>query len=463
MSNDTIAAIATALGEGSIGVIRISGEKSIPILRQIFRFKSGKMFGEGEPPDRKMIYGNISDGTGIIDEAMVVCMKSPHTYTGEDIAEIQCHGSYFSLKSILSLVLSRGAVLAERGEFTKRAFLNGRLDLSQAEAVIDVVRAKSGTGHTTAVNQLSGILSGRISEIRRNMADLISEIAVRIEYPEEDLEEISYREVISSLKGIAGDIKKLADTADSGRIFRDGLSVSIVGRPNVGKSSLLNRILGSDRAIVTEVPGTTRDTIEEMIHIGGVPVKFIDTAGIRSTEDSVELIGMERSRRAVEQSDLVLFVIDASSPLNDEDTEISELIKDKKHILVLNKIDKKNAEFNAELNRLIHNLCPESDVIRISALTGEGVAVLTEKIKNTASGGVKSDGSIMVANVRHEQLLKKALSALSDAEDILKAGEALDFAESDIREAWIDLGEITGESVSSDIVDEIFSRFCLGK
>ena len=466
MINDTIAAIATASGEAGIGIIRISGPDAKDILRSIFRFRSGRPLKDIVP--RKMVYGNIvenadSEDARVIDEAMVVFMQAPFTYTGEDVTEIQCHGSAIALRRILSLVMSLGAAPAERGEFTKRAFLNGRIDLSQAEAVIDVIRARSSAGSEAAVAQLTGRLSKRIKEIRENMADLLSEIAVRIEYPEEDLEEIEYEDILTSLRKIHEDIRKMADTAQTGRVMKDGLRLAIVGRPNVGKSSLMNALLREERAIVTEIPGTTRDTIEEYADLDGIPVKITDTAGIRESGDKIEQIGIARSRNALKTADLVILMVDSSEPVNEEDRTVFSLIRDKKCILALNKSDRP-AVMNREDGLRETGLPEDTPVVILSAAERTGIRELIGEIKKYVYGGeiqVKQD--ILIADARHEQLLTEAMQRLEEAASMLERREAMDFAEMDINEAWMLLGEITGDSVSDDIVNEIFSRFCLGK
>ena len=313
----TIAAVATAPGEGGIGIVRVSGPESYEILKKIFRRPAGERMETME--NRRLIYGNIVDSSGsVIDEAMVVYMKAPHTYTGEDVAEIQCHGSSISLRRILAEILRSGAVLAERGEFTKRAFLSGRIDLSQAEAVIDVIKAKSEAGFQSAVSQMGGSLSAQIQSVRTQLADLISNIIAHIEYPEEDLEELTYEKILEETAAISRRIEKLIASADTGRIVKDGLKLCIAGRPNVGKSSLMNALLKSDRAIVTDIPGTTRDTIEEFASIAGIPVRLIDTAGIRETEDTIEKIGIEKSRESLTAADIVVFVLDGSAELSED-------------------------------------------------------------------------------------------------------------------------------------------------
>jgi tRNA modification GTPase len=367
----------------------------------------------------------------------------------------------------LAQVLDCGAELAEKGEFTKRAFLNGRIDLSQAEAVIDIVKAKSDTGLDSAVSQLQGVLSLRIREIRKNIADMLADIVAHIEYPEEDLEELTYADILNKLSIIKSEIKKIADTADTGRVFRDGLKVAIAGRPNVGKSSLMNAVLCEERAIVTDIPGTTRDTIEEYAAIGGIPIRIIDTAGIRQTDDTIEKIGIEKSRSSIYHADIVLIMIDGSSEISDEDINIFSSVTDKKTIFIINKSDLRCIVDEDMLKRCIEKSSPwlaGSAVISMSAKSGEGIDTLKDEIKRIVyNGEASAQDEVMITNVRHEQLLKNSLSLLDDAEEMLINGEALDFPESDIREAWMTLGEITGDAVTDDIVNEVFSRFCLGK
>lgn len=461
----TVAAVATAPGESGIGIVRISGPEALEILRKIFTYKSGKKAGQFE--ERRMIYGNITDKSGeVIDEAMVVYMKAPRTYTGEDVAEIQCHGSIVSLRKILSLVLSCGARPAERGEFTKRAFLNGKIDLAQAEAVNDVIRAVSDAGSRSAVAQLGGSLSAVIESIRTQMADLLSEIIAHIEYPEEDLEELTYAGIIEELEKTAERIRKLADSADTGRIVRDGLKLCIVGRPNVGKSSLMNALLKTDRAIVTDIPGTTRDTIEEFASIAGIPVRLTDTAGIRETEDRIERIGIQRSRDSIRSADIVVFVADGSDRISEEDEEIISQLSSKNVIFVFNKSDLGIRVGRQEIEKIMEKKGVRADCtfLEISALTGEGVEKIAEEIRDIVfRGGVSAENEIMITNARHADLVNQALQLLSDAKVMLQSGEALDFAETDIRGAWNLLGEIIGETVNQDILTEVFSRFCLGK
>ena len=474
--NHTIAAIATAPGEGGIGIIRISGDDSFKILKNIFRYPSGKEIDHPEP--RKMIYGNIISSEyndisqkdsnseiyssySVIDECMAVYMKAPHTYTGEDVVEIQCHGSTVSLRKILSLVLSKGAGLAEHGEFTKRAFLNGRIDLSQAEAVIDLIRAKSEDGLASAVSQLHGSVSQEIRSIRKKMADLLSDIIVHIEYPEEDLEELLYDNLILSIDDIYKQIDKLYGTADTGRMLKDGIRIAIIGRPNVGKSSLLNCLLKENRAIVTDIPGTTRDTIEESALIGGIPVRMVDTAGIRETEDRIEQIGIQKSMESLQQADIILLLFDASESAKDIDRDFLKMVEGKKYIVLLNKTDLGISTDNIS-SFLVDS--PPAKVIPISVLRGDGISELIQEIQNYVYGGkVVPEYSLLISNVRHEELLRQSLQLLQDARGMLEQNEALDFAECDIREAWMKLGEITGEAVTDDIVSEVFSRFCLGK
>lgn len=455
---DTIAAVATAYGEGGIGIIRISGEKSLDILKDIFEFSGER----DEFVNRRMTYGKIIDrhNNHIIDEVLAVYMKGPKTYTAEDVVEINCHGSIVSLKNTLALVLRKGARLAEPGEFTKRAFLNGRLDLSQAEAVIDVVKAKTDSSFDVAISQLEGSLSLKISDIRQRLLDLLVDITVNIDYPDEDIEEMTYDRLEENITLIGDMIEKLLSTANTGRMIREGIRIAIVGKPNVGKSSLMNAILKESRAIVTEVPGTTRDTIEEAVSIRSIPVYLVDTAGIRDTSDKVERLGIEKSKEAFNLADFVIFIIDGSRELSNEDIEIAQQLKDKKSLVLINKCDLERAFDKDEVLDII----PDAQIIETSILNGSGVENIEDFIEDMVYGGnIYQKESTMVNNVRHIELLKKGRDSIKDALHMTLAREALDFIEIDVRNAYDNLGEIIGETVNDDIINEVFSRFCLGK
>lgn len=457
---DTIAAIATAYGEGGIGIIRISGESSLDILKEIFKPAAGNP--DGIIKSRQMTYGHIvdSDSKEIIDEVMAVYMKAPKTYTAEDVVEINCHGSMVSLRKTLALVLRRGARLAEPGEFTKRAFLNGRLDLSQAEAVIDVIKAKTDKSFDVALSQLEGSLSKKVSDIRAKLLDLLVDITVNIDYPDEDIEEITYENLEKNISSISEMIEKLLSTASTGRMIREGIRVAIVGKPNVGKSSLMNGLLRETRAIVTEIPGTTRDTIEEAISIRNIPVYLVDTAGIRDTDDVVEKLGIEKSKQAFNDADFIIFILDGSQPLSAEDNDIADYLHERKSLVLINKSDLTQAFTIDDVKKLM----PDAHVIETSLLMGEGISEIEDFIENMVYGGEVTQGeSLMVNNVRHIELLKKGRDSLSDALRMAQMNEALDFVEVDVKNAYEYLGEIIGETVSDDIIDEVFARFCLGK
>ena len=455
---DTIAAVATAYGEGGIGIIRISGEKSLDILRDIFEFGGETR----EIQSRRMTYGRIIDkeNNSIIDEVLAVYMKGPKTYTAEDVVEINCHGSVVSLRKTLELVLRKGARMAEPGEFTKRAFLNGRLDLSQAEAVIDVVKAKTDRSFDVAISQLEGGLSLKISEIRQKLLDLLVDITVNIDYPDEDIEEITYENIGQNILLIANMIEKLLSTASTGRMIREGIRIAIVGKPNVGKSSLMNGLLKESRAIVTEVPGTTRDTIEEALSIRNIPVYLVDTAGIRDTSDKVEKRGIEKSKEAFNNADFVIFIIDGSRALSIEDEQIADHLEGKKSLVLINKCDLARAVEIKDVRKLV----PDADIIETSLADGSGIDEIEEFIENMVYGGeISQSHSTMVNNVRHIDLLARSRDSLNDARSMTAAGQALEFIEVDVRSAYESLGEITGETVSDDIINEVFARFCLGK
>lgn len=448
---DTIAAIATAYGEGGIGIIRISGEDSRDILQKIFT---------GKIESRRLSYGKIVDENEHIDEVLAVYMKGPKTYTGEDIVEINCHGSMVALRKTLALVLSKGARMAEPGEFTKRAFLNGRLDLSQAEAVIDVIKAKSDRSFDVAISQLEGSLSKRIEKIRQALLDLLVEVTVNIDYPDEDIEIMTYDKARDCLCNIRNMIGELLATSGSGRMIREGIRIAIVGKPNVGKSSLMNCLLRESRAIVTEIPGTTRDTIEEAVSIRNLPVYLIDTAGIRDTDDTVEKIGIEKTKEAFNNADYIILVVDGSRPLTSEDEEIISYVRGRRALVLLNKRDL-GAEVTVDV---ISEKLPDCDIIETALSKGEGLTEIEDNIESLVYGGQISQGeSLMVNNVRHIDLLKQADSAAGDALSLLEIMEPLDIVEIDIRNAYDFLGEIVGDTVSDEIINEVFARFCLGK
>ena len=486
---ETIAAIATAPGEGGIGIVRISGENAKEILDRIFtrvrkEYVKQKQNGAGEGsegekkdlflPDaqnetigeeivpRMMHYGCIRDNFSgaLIDEVMAVWFKAPYSYTAEDVVEIQCHGSLVSLRKILALTVKNGARPAEPGEFTKRAFLNGRLDLSQAEAVIDLIKAKSDRSFDVALDQLEGRFSQKIRELRSGIIDCLVNISVNIDYPDEDIEQLSFEKLTVDLTAVRNEIARLLKTADTGRIIREGLNVSIIGKPNVGKSSLMNALLKETRAIVTSIPGTTRDTIEEMLTVRGIPVKLTDTAGIRKTDDVIEKIGIEKSKAAFNSADLVIFMIDRSKALDDEDFEIIDFIGDRKAVVVINKCDLAEAVDRQQIEKLL----PGSLIIESSMTDETGLDEIENVIEELVYGGeVKQGSSMMVTNVRHKSLLEEAAQALSDAIEMAAACQPLEFLEIDVNRAYECLGLIIGEEVEDDIINEVFSRFCLGK
>ena len=456
--DDTIAAIATAPGEGGIGIIRISGEKSLQVAQSIFKSKSGKMIKDYNA--RTLIYGTVVDNEKVIDEVLVAYMKGPNSYTAEDVIEINCHGGFISVKKILELILSKGVRLAEAGEFTKRAFLNGRIDLSQAEAIIDVIKSKTDMAHEVAQSQLEGSLAKKIKDLRMNVTEVLAHLEVSIDFAEEDVEEITYQTLEEKALELRNEIKKLYDTAESGKILRDGLKTVIVGKPNVGKSSLLNSILGENRAIVTDIAGTTRDVIEEFVNIKGIPLKIVDTAGIRETEDVVEKIGVEKSRESFSTADLVIMVLDASRKLSEEDMEILESLKNKKTIVLLNKMD---LEPQIELEK-IEEFVKSEDLIKISALKHHGIEELQDKIEAMVyHGSVKNSSNLMITNSRHKDALFKAYESINDAISAIEQRMPYDFIEVDFKNIWDYLGYINGDTVREDLLDTIFANFCIGK
>lgn len=453
----TIAAISTAYGESGIGIVRMSGPMSLDILTKIFVSAKGVQIIK----PRYMHYGYIEDpqnGTRL-DEVLAVYMKAPHTYTGEDVVEIQCHGSYISLKEILALCLRSGAEPAGRGEFTKRAFLNGRMDLSQAEAVIDLIKARSSRSFDAALGQMGGNLSSKVRAVRDKLKELLIDITVNMDYPDEDIEEITYDQISNRLSLINDEINNLLASAGEGKIIREGLSVAIVGKPNVGKSSLMNVFLKENRSIVTDIPGTTRDTIEEQASLRGIRICFTDTAGIHETDDPVESLGIERSKQAFDKADLILLLIDSSTPLEEEDKELLKMINDRSAIIVLNKQD-----LHTVTDENMLETAPNLKVIKTSLAEGKGVEELEDAIEMFVTGGqIRRENDVLVTNVRHASLLRKAKEEVEQAKNMTAIHEALDFIEVNIRAAFDYLGEITGDTASDEIINEIFARFCLGK
>jgi tRNA modification GTPase len=459
MFEDTIAAIATAPGEAGIGIVRLSGSLAIDILHKVFKGKSNKSVFD--IPSRVVSYGHIiDDNDNVVDEVLSIIMRTPNSYTKEDVVEIHCHGGIIPVRKIMELVLKNGAVMAEPGEFTKRAFLNGRIDLTQAEAVIDVITSKTETGLNAALNQLDGELSKELHSIMGDLLSIMAHIEASIDFPEHDIEEVTQDNILNAAIKSYTAMKKLRDSFEEGKIIRDGLSTAIVGRPNVGKSSLLNIIIKENRAIVTDIPGTTRDIIEEYLNMGGILVKLIDTAGIRETVDVVEKIGVERTKAAMVEAEVIIFVIDASMPLTQEDYDILELIKNKKVIVAANKIDKGVHE---DVNKLV-NYFSRENILEMSVKQKTGIEEIEVKIKELVYHGQASvSKNKMVTNIRHKDLLDKALDGVSRAINGLEDGVPIDLLSVDIKEAWRRLGQITGDVVEEDIINEIFSKFCIGK
>lgn len=456
---ETISAVCTALGECAIGIIRVSGEKALAVGEQIFKAASGKKLAAYAP--NTLVYGHVLDTDGsVVDEVMAVYMKAPHSYTAEDVVEIQCHGGVRSLQKILTLSYAGGARPADPGEFTKRAFLNGRIDLVQAEAVMDIIKSRSDAALKVAVRQQEGQLSKQVRGLRRELLDVIVNLEAVIDYPEDDIEEITFGNVLTEVNKTVGGVKKLLENAHTGKILREGLKVAIIGKPNVGKSSFLNFLLKEDRAIVSEFAGTTRDVIEEQFLLGGVPLVLADTAGIRDTEDYVERIGVEKSRRILSEAELAIVVLDGSQPLAEEDREILELVKGRRYVIIINKSDLGSADVKADLPEEFKT----APVIELSAKTGEGFEAFTEWLQKFVYGDDRHLGDgIYVQNARHERLLQNALASMSDALAAAEAHLPYDCIMIDLRNATEYLGEITGDAVRDEIINEIFSKFCIGK
>lgn len=458
---DTIAAISTPPGSAGIGVVRMSGPKAIEIADLLFgSIKSEKTLKDVK--SHTVHYGWIIDPNSQekVDEVLIIVMKAPNTYTKEDVIEINCHGGFIPVKRILELTLEHGARIAEPGEFTKRAFLNGRLDLTQAEAVIDLIHSKTETSMQTAVNQLEGSLSHKIKEFKQRLLELIAHIEVSIDYPEHEMEYFTYQSVESEAEKLIDEIEKLIQTADTGKILREGLQAVIVGKPNVGKSSLLNALLREKRAIVTDIPGTTRDVIEEFVNIRGIPMKIMDTAGIRETSDIVEKIGVEKSKEFIEIADVVIFILNASESLSSEDEEIMDMVKNKKAIIILNKIDLPR---KIDVDR-IKSQFTDYKIIEMSVKEFQGLEALEDTILEMfEAGNIQMKDHILVTNVRHKNALIQAKESLKKALESSKMQMPEDCIAIDLRGAWEKLGEITGDSATEDLLEQIFSQFCLGK
>ncbi len=455
---DTIAAIATPPGEGAISIVRLSGDDAVTLADQVFKGKDLTKVSS-----HTINYGHFIDPKTreIIDEVMVSVLRAPKTFTREDTVEINCHGGIVPTNKILQVLLTNGARLAEPGEFTKRAFLHGRIDLAQAESVMDLIRAKTDRSMKAALNQLDGELSQLIRNLRQEILDVLAQVEVNIDYPEyDDVEEMTFKLLREKALDVCAKIEQLLVTARQGKILREGLATVLVGRPNVGKSSLLNHLLHEDKAIVTDIAGTTRDVIEEYVNVLGVPLKLVDTAGIRETDDRVEKIGVERSRQALDRSDLVILLLNASEPLTTEDIELLQLTQDKKRIIVLNKMD---LEPKLDLNEL-YQYVDKAEVLKTSVLKNEGIRELEEHIATLFYGGIEnSQTTVLVTNARHIALLEQAKAALEAVLTGLEQELPVDLVQIDMTRAWELLGEITGDSYQDELLDQLFSQFCLGK
>ena len=436
----------------------MSGKECFKILDKIFIPKNRQRIEDIKGYTIK--YGNIVNKKDIIDEVLVSYFKAPKSYTTEDMCEINSHGGNIIMKKILEVCLKNGATLAEPGEFTKRAFLNGRIDLTQAESVIDVINAKSEKEAKTAINQLEGELSKKITDIKKEIMDVMINIEVAIDYPEYDVEDATNQQILEMLNSVEKKLVKLSKSFDEGKILKEGIKTAIIGKPNAGKSSLLNAILKEERAIVTEYEGTTRDTIEEFVTIEGIPLKLIDTAGIRDAKDEVEQIGIRKSREIADTADLVIAIFDSSKELDREDMEILELIKNKKSIIILNKCD-----LEAKIDENNQNLIDSSDyIIKISALKNIGIDILYDKISELFNlNQINLDNEILITNIRQKDFINKALENVKKAKGSIDKKMTTDIVAIFIKDILEDLGSITGEFVTEDIINEIFSKFCLGK
>lgn len=459
MDLDTITSISTPMGEGAIGIVRLSGPQAVEIADKLYKGKHLL----NDVPSHTINYGHIIDPESkeVIEEVMVSVLRAPKTFTREDIIEINCHGGILTINRVLELTMTYGARMAEPGEFTKRAFLNGRIDLSQAEAVMDFIRSKTDRASKVAMNQIEGRLSDLIKKQRQSILEILAQVEVNIDYPEyDDVEDATTEFLLEQSKEIKQEINRLLDTGAQGKIMREGLSTVIVGKPNVGKSSMLNNLIQDNKAIVTEVAGTTRDVLEEYVNVRGVPLRLVDTAGIRETEDIVEKIGVERSRKALSQADLILFVLNNNEALTQEDYTLYEVVKNEDVIVIVNKMD---LEQNIDINE-VKDMIGDTPLIQTSMLKQEGIDELEIQIRDLFFGGeVQNQDVTYVSNSRHISLLKQARQTIQDAIDAAESGVPMDMVQIDLTRTWEILGEIIGETASDELIDQLFSQFCLGK
>ncbi|HCX3047383.1 TPA: tRNA uridine-5-carboxymethylaminomethyl(34) synthesis GTPase MnmE [Staphylococcus aureus] len=459
MDLDTITSISTPMGEGAIGIVRLSGPQAVEIADKLYKGKHLL----NDVPSHTINYGHIIDPESkeVVEEVMVSVLRAPKTFTREDIIEINCHGGILTINRVLELTMTYGARMAEPGEFTKRAFLNGRIDLSQAEAVMDFIRSKTDRASKVAMNQIEGRLSDLIKKQRQSILEVLAQVEVNIDYPEyDDVEDATTEFLLEQSKEIKQEINRLLDTGAQGKIMREGLSTVIVGKPNVGKSSMLNNLIQDNKAIVTEVAGTTRDVLEEYVNVRGVPLRLVDTAGIRETEDIVEKIGVERSRKALSQADLILFVLNNNEALTQEDYTLYEVVKNEDVIVIVNKMD---LEQNIDINE-VKDMIGDTPLIQTSMLKQEGIDELEIQIRDLFFGGeVQNQDMTYVSNSRHISLLKQARQTIQDAIDAAESGVPMDMVQIDLTRTWEILGEIIGETASDELIDQLFSQFCLGK
>lgn len=453
---DTIAAIATPIGEGGISIIRVSGENALEIVNKIFRGAN-----LNKVASHTIHYGHIIDyaNKDVVDEVLVTVMLAPKTFTRENTVEVSCHGGLLVTQKILQLILDNGARMATPGEFTKRAFINGRIDLTQAESIMDIIEAKTDRARQVAMNQLEGGLLFEIRKLRQELLNTMAHEEVNIDYPEYDMDDVTSKEMYDKAQQVIKEIDKLLATAQEGKVVRSGLATAIVGRPNVGKSSLLNYLSKEEKAIVTNIAGTTRDTLEEYVSLKGILLKLIDTAGIRQTDDIVEKIGVERSKRAITESDLVLLLINSSEELTEEDQKLLELTQDKKRIIILNKADQVAKITKKDIQKIT-----DSPIVTISVLKKQNMIGLEEAIKSLFLQGITdSKSEVMVTNQRQNDLLRKAKQSLIEAIEAINDNMPLDLVQIDLKEAWDSLGEITGDTAPDELITQLFSKFCLGK